>query len=561
MVTDHEIGQVEGSEAVENELDEDLADVENGVVEKEVADEENVVVEEMAQENGEVQEEMAEENGVVQEEMAEEENGHGVVEEGVDEEYSSPMDEENGMVIEEADEEYGSAVEVNEENDVVEEEDSEGDVIALEYDDQEYFEVLDEVNMSVEELSSEFEEDRLGADDEELDSEFEEDRLGADDEVTEESDQLSFSDLQNELLECEYEVAQLQYDKHILESGRHVMEQKIASLQSTVFKLNGCVQNLIRINARLRKFVFQASMLHNDNKKTLYYTGLPSYALFYSLFEILAPYAKNECTQSCSLLNQFLLILSKLRLGLANRDLAYRLNITEPDVSTILHNWMDLMYRELRQLIIWPDRQTLRENLPECFKGYYSNTVCIIDCFEVFLERSVGFQPRSGTYSNYKKHNTIKVLIGITPTGSISFVSKAWGGRASDKIITQKSGFLDMISYGDLILADRGFNIHDELAVNGARLGIPAFTKGKQQLSGREVEETRRLANVRIHVERVIGQLKKKYKILQGRLQITLIKCPSDEGKDLATIDKIITIACALTNLCKSVVENTEKEC
>ena len=257
--------------------------------------------------------------------------------------------------------------------------------------------------MSVEELSSEFEEDRLGGDDEELDSEFEEDRLGADDEVTEENDQLSFSDLQNELLECEYEVAQLQYDKHMLESDRHVMEQKIASLQSTVFKLNGC---LIRINARLRKFVFQASMFHNDNKKNLYYTGLPSYALFYSLFEILAPYAKNEYTQSCSLPNQFLLILSKLRLGLANRDLAYRLNITEPDVSTILHNWMDLMYRELRQLIIWPDRQTLRENLPECFKGYYSNTVCIIDCCEVFLEQ-LGFNQGQALIVTTK--NTIRL--------------------------------------------------------------------------------------------------------------------------------------------------------
>ena len=159
------------------------------------------------------------------------------------------------------------------------------------------------------------------------------------------------------------------------------------------------------------------------------------------------------------------------------------------------------MYCELKQLIVWPDPVTLRENLPASFKEKFSSVVCIIDCFEIFIERPQSFQARAATYSNYKKHNTVKILIGITPTGSISFISKAWGGRVLDKVITQKSGFLDKIKYGDVVMADRGFNIHDELAINGARLEIPAFTKGKKQLSREEVEKTRQLARVRIHVE------------------------------------------------------------
>ena len=48
---------------------------------------------------------------------------------------------------------------------------------------------------------------------------------------------------------------------------------------------------------------------------------------------------------------------------------------------------------------------------------------------------------------------------------------------------------------------------------------------------------------MRIHVERVIGQLRNKYKILQRTLPITLIKRPSD---------KVVTAA--LTNLSRSVV-------
>lgn len=82
----------------------------------------------------------------------------------------------------------------------------------------------------------------------------------------------------------------------------------------------------------------------------------------------------------------------------------------------------------------------------QCFKGRFSRVVCIIDCFEVFIQRPKSFDARAATYSNYKKNNTIKVVIGISPRGSISFISKAWGGRAYDEVITQKSGFLDKIN-------------------------------------------------------------------------------------------------------------------
>lgn len=104
---------------------------------------------------------------------------------------------------------------------------------------------------------------------------------------------------------------------------------------------------------------------------------------------------------------------------------------------------------------------------------------------------------------------------------------------------------------GDIVMADRGFNVADELALCGAHLVIPAFTRGKAQLSK---EKTRQIARVRIHVERVIGQMRKKYKILQHTLPIKLIQCPSDSDKPYCMIDKIITVTAALTNLSPSVV-------
>ena len=80
-------------------------------------------------------------------------------------------------------------------------------------------------------------------------------------------------------------------------------------------------------------------------------------------------------------------------------------------------------------------------------------------------------------------HNTVKFLIGISPQGSITFISKGWGGRVSDCYLTENSGILDKLLPGDVILADRGFNVHEAAGIYCAKVKLPPFTKGKKQLS------------------------------------------------------------------------------
>lgn len=83
-----------------------------------------------------------------------------------------------------------------------------------------------------------------------------------------------------------------------------------------------------------------------------------------------------------------------------------------------------------------------------------------------------------------------------------------WGGRVSDRKITLESGLLDLFGPGDAVLADRGFNMKEDFGQRCVNLIIPAFTRGKNQLSSREfVEESRRMSRARIHVERVIARL------------------------------------------------------
>ena len=73
---------------------------------------------------------------------------------------------------------------------------------------------------------------------------------------------------------------------------------------------------------------------------------------------------------------------------------------------------------------------------------------------------------------------------------------------------------------GDCILTDQGLNIKEELSSLGAALKILSFTKGEKQLSGGEVDTSRQLSSLQIHVERGIGRIK-KFRFLQTTLPLT----------------------------------------
>ena len=223
--------------------------------------------------------------------------------------------------------------------------------------------------------------------------------------------------------------------------------------------------------------------------------------------------------------------------------------------STVLryfNKWLDVLYKKLSVFVCWPERDQLMKTMPIEFSKNFRKCVIIIDCFEVFMERQTSLIARAQTWSNYKKHNTVKFLIGITPQGSIAFISRGWGGRVSDVHLTENCGLLRNLLPGDVVLADRGFNIHEAAGMYCAEVKLPPYTRGKKQLSKMEIDVSRQLSRVRIHVEWVIGMLRQKYTILQSILPISLIMCDSES--DISSVDKIAVIACTLCNRCDSVV-------
>lgn len=309
---------------------------------------------------------------------------------------------------------------------------------------------------------------------------------------------------------------------------------------------------LVDAKATLSTHLLTEDGLRKEEDKVQFYTVLPSFTILISLFKVLKGSVSHNSRNSLTQFQEMLIFLMRLRLNLPLQDLAYRFLVSQSTVSRIVNKWLDAAFVRLSLAVKWPDRHCLRSTMPMAFrKSFGTQVAVIIDCFEVFIERPTSMLPRSQTRSTYKHHNTMKFLIGIAPQGVITFISRGWCGRTSDKVIAEECGVLDNLLPGDIVLADRGFTVRDA-GLHCAKLEIPAFTKGKPQLSAQEVEKTRKLANVRIHVERVIGLVRNKCRILKYTLPVEFLAA---ENENCPTVlDKVAFVCAALCNLNASTV-------
>lgn len=373
------------------------------------------------------------------------------------------------------------------------------------------------------------------------------------------STSMSLSDI--ELLECsvqglQEENSKLLREREGLKQNNEKLLRENRMLTETCTQVQEECKTLERSKAESENIAAQASLSQesflNKDAKVKYYTGLPNYATLIALFHFLSPCVEVGSRSVLSAFQQMIVVLMKLRLNVGDQDIAFRCGVSQSTISRCFNKWIDAMNVRMKPLVKWPEREELMKSMPMDFRKSFRQCVTIIDCFEVFIERPTNVKARAQTWSNYKHHNTVKFLIGIAPQGVITFISKGWGGRVSDIHLTEHCGILDNLMPGDLILADRGFNIHDSVSMYCAEVKLPPFTKGKKQLSKAQVDLSRQLSRVRIHVERVIGVVRQKYTILQSTLPINSIMC-SDTEED-SVIDKVVTVCCALCNCCNSVV-------
>ena len=328
-------------------------------------------------------------------------------------------------------------------------------------------------------------------------------------------------------------------------------EGEVEELMKGVSKLtmeHECLRSEVKSYERC-KFRLRVENFSNDDSGIHYYTGFLTWKIFIAFFNSLEPYDlsnlqyvgrdrtfppgdKRGPPRALNPMNEFFLTLVRLRLGLQERDLADRFGISQGTVSVIINTWLSLLHHHLSQLKFWPSLDAVKKHMPKEFStSAYSNTRVIIDATELFIEKPSDLSLQSVTWSNYKSHNTLKGLIGISPFGGVTFCSELWAGSISDIELTRKSGLLDLLESGDNVMADKGFNIDELLRECGVTLNIPPFMKDGS-LSEDDVVLT-------IHVERAIERIK-NFRILSGNIPNSI---------HASTVNKMFYVCAMLTNM------------
>ncbi|KAE8742513.1 hypothetical protein FOCC_FOCC011923 [Frankliniella occidentalis] len=261
-------------------------------------------------------------------------------------------------------------------------------------------------------------------------------------------------------------------------------------------------------------------------------TGISSYKLFTLIYQSLVPGLqhieyRNSKVYNVSHEDQLFLTLWKLRKATTDIELGIHFGIGHTTVSNIFYSFIKFMADQWGKLNLWPSRQLVDYYMPSGFKKQYPSTRVIVDGTEFPIEKPINPWAQQASFSTYKNGNTLKAMVGGTPSGLISYVTECYGGSVSDRQITERSELLRLCQKGDSIMADRGFNVQDLFAPQSVSINIPHFLKGKDHLPNSVIMKDRKLASKRVHIERLIGHTK-TYKILQTKLQHSHVSIGSE---------------------------------
>ena len=283
------------------------------------------------------------------------------------------------------------------------------------------------------------------------------------------------------------------------------------------------------------------------NEDCLHYTGL-CIEMFNVIKDVTSrvqlQYYKNSPVQRVLYEDQLLLAMMKLRLNCTYYDLGKRFGISKWSICNILFAFLPVLHKVVYQAPMkkLPSREKCKRSLPSSFKDLFESCRVIIDCTEMRCEIPSDLKEQKMTFSSYKHFNTVKFLFGVAPNATAVYCSNAYPGCTSDKEITKHcKDLLEQLEAGDLILADKGFLVHDILP-DGVSVNLPPFLLTPQFRNG-EVEETRNIARARIHIERLNARVK-RYKITQLIPKVFFSK-----------ISLIVQICVGLTNFQKPLLK------
>lgn len=229
-----------------------------------------------------------------------------------------------------------------------------------------------------------------------------------------------------------------------------------------------------------------------------------------ALLERMGPfnYYNGWTVQGFSTSDQLLMTLMKLRLNLRDLDLAERFDTSKSTVSNIFNTYIaalhEILFEGVMKTVGIPSQLKCKGSMPKSFEEFSSARIAM-DATEITQDVPSNMNSQSLSYSNYKSRHTVKAVTCVAPNGALVYCSELYPGSTSDAAIVDHCGILDMLKPGDMILADKRFDIFDKLPP-GVTLNIPPFLSSKSHFTKEEAQLCYKIWRSQIHVERAKNQ-------------------------------------------------------
>lgn len=219
--------------------------------------------------------------------------------------------------------------------------------------------------------------------------------------------------------------------------------------------------------------------------------------------------------------------LMKMRTGMPDEDIGNIFTLSRTTVGRRIKEARNALEKDfaVKHVNFVPNRAyLLSESTTLCqtiFCGDQSKAILICDGTYIYINKSRNYEFQKATYTDQKKRNFIKVMMNITPNGTIVYALGPFAANKNDaKIlheIDEKSRVFSTMRRGDILLLDRGFrDCVEYFQKQGFDVKMPKLVQNstkKGQLTTLDANETRLVTANRFAVETRNGHLKTIFKI------------------------------------------------
>ena len=164
------------------------------------------------------------------------------------------------------------------------------------------------------------------------------------------------------------------------------------------------------------------------------------------------------------------------------------------NISNIFKTLVRLLSKTTVKLEAWLPKECVMETRWGTFKTAGQGKLGWIISSQKFYRKRKILDTEAAAWPGYISHYLIK-LKSISTTDFITFLSDKDGGRASYKFFCGDSGFIDCLDRYDEVMADRVFQITQELLLKYFALNVLPGARIKSQMANSEVRKPKTILN------------------------------------------------------------------